>query len=189
MSSHLCINQIWKAVSRLGQDSRRSPILSVILFNFFVSNGHYHFNTKIQVYPWLNRTSWNGSLVKSNIALALVRRCKNDYRKSLVVISREFLVMQVKGDAFLLFCLCVSLYELCVLLCQVKQEKEGLECRIGNGEKRPFSGVTCCVDFCAHSHKDLRNMDGGATLVNTIFSFIFIFLFSRLYPVRMIWHL
>jgi len=83
--------------------------------------------------------------------------------------------MQVKGHAFLLFCLCVSLYELCVLLCQVKQEKEGLECRIGNGEKRPFSGVTCCVDFCAHSHKDLRNMDGGATLVNTIFSFIFIF--------------
>ena len=61
-----------------------------------------------------------------------------------------------------------------MLLCQVKQEKEGLECRIGNGEKRPFSGVTCCVDFCAHSHKDLRNMDGGATLVNTIFSFIFV---------------
>ncbi|PFX14640.1 Methylcytosine dioxygenase TET2 [Stylophora pistillata] len=48
---------------------------------------------------------------------------------------------------------------------QVKGEREGLECRIGNNERRPFSGVTCCMDFCAHSHKDSRNMDGGATLV------------------------
>lgn len=51
---------------------------------------------------------------------------------------------------------------------QVKQEKEGMECRIGSNEKRPFSGVTCCLDFCAHSHKDSRNMDGGATLVCTL---------------------
>ena len=40
-----------------------------------------------------------------------------------------------------------------------------MECRIGTNERRPFSGVTCCMDFCAHSHKDSRNMDGGATLV------------------------
>lgn len=51
---------------------------------------------------------------------------------------------------------------------QVRQEREGLECRIGTNEKRPFSGVTCCMDFCAHSHKDSRNMDGGATVVCTL---------------------
>ena len=46
-----------------------------------------------------------------------------------------------------------------------------MECRIGSNEKRPFSGVTCCLDFCAHSHKDSRNMDGGATLVPILLLF------------------
>jgi len=42
------------------------------------------------------------------------------------------------------------------------------ECRIGSGKFRPFSGITCVCDFCAHSHKDTNNMVGGATAVVTL---------------------
>jgi len=49
---------------------------------------------------------------------------------------------------------------------QVATQESGLECRLGHGEERPFSGVTCCMDFCAHSHYDRHNMyTGGATVV------------------------
>ncbi|CAI8049430.1 Methylcytosine dioxygenase TET1 [Geodia barretti] len=55
---------------------------------------------------------------------------------------------------------------------QVATQKAGQECRLGNGpegEERPFSGITCCMDFCAHSHYDRQNMvHGGATVVCTI---------------------
>ena len=59
---------------------------------------------------------------------------------------------------------------------QVSTQAAGRECRIGTGEEQPFSGMTCCMDFCAHSHYDKHNMaDGGATVVSTI---IFIFCYS-----------
>ena len=45
-------------------------------------------------------------------------------------------------------------------------------CRIGDAEKPgnelPFSGVTTVSDFCAHSHRDVNNMDGGLTAVVTL---------------------
>lgn len=52
---------------------------------------------------------------------------------------------------------------------QIATEKDNMECRLGHGEERPFTGITCCMDFCAHSHYDRHNMStGGATMVLTI---------------------
>ena len=45
---------------------------------------------------------------------------------------------------------------------------EASSCRLGSGppSTKPFSGMTAVLDYSAHPHKDVNNVEGGVTAVS-----------------------
>jgi hypothetical protein len=61
----------------------------------------------------------------------------------------------------------------------VQNSRSAHHCRIGfesDAEDRPFSSVSCCVNYCAHSHRDSKNVANGVTAVSLFVFFFFIYL-------------
>ena len=50
-------------------------------------------------------------------------------------------------------------------------QHEGQECRLGNKSERPFTGLTVCLDFAAHVHKDLFDLPNGCSVITTLTNF------------------
>ena len=51
---------------------------------------------------------------------------------------------------------------------QILHEHEGLECSLGNKSERPFTGVTACLNFSAHIHKDVFDLLNGCSVITTL---------------------
>lgn len=50
----------------------------------------------------------------------------------------------------------------------IQGSQTGAECRLGTEmdiTERPFTGLTCVLDYAAHFHKDTNNVPHGATCV------------------------